>query len=261
MESYWRPRANFLWHAIRRPLPKWLLIGWGILSFWDTLSAQLLPDSWSRSVPRIYDAVESVSGFLPWWAWVIIGLSLVTIFVIEFAVRPRSRTLPILQRAPQLATQPNLPRDEGSGPDYTVLALRRVLRIEEAACLMAGVWPVPSELPKTAFTYSTLLCEWVEQNHLARDDSPQDALSQTQIALGMKKAPNANRNTGISLRQLLDHLEAKGIAADFVSEMRKHGVARRPSEQPDTRKSLATRYSIEELHALRGLFRVGTHNQ
>lgn len=64
-----------------------MFIAWAAVGVWDTVVAQLLPRSLAESAPTVYEAIIAMTGFLPWWAWIIIGLIILLIVIIEYSVK------------------------------------------------------------------------------------------------------------------------------------------------------------------------------
>ncbi|MHB1218965.1 MAG: hypothetical protein ACYC1L_12285 [Alphaproteobacteria bacterium] len=232
-------RATFLWTALWRPLPKWLLFAWAVLGFWDIIVAQLLPQSWAKDIPRLYEAVEMVTGYLPWWAWVITGLVIVTFFTVESAVRLK----PVIPAAVTPATSPDeqtITAGERANlkyakPDYVIFAQRTIISIREGAFLMADVVPGLPVMPPTVSANAKLLLEWMDHGRLQRADLP--TLARMMRNPVIKERPNYD--TGISLRQLVDILEDRPpLAETFVKEMRSRGVSRRSQALVETRRPL-----------------------
>lgn len=79
--------------VLARPWAKALLYIWAIIAVWDTLVAQLLPPEVSEKAPSVYvvghKVLSVMSGWFPWWGWVI-GLLLILLAIsIEYGVRVR----------------------------------------------------------------------------------------------------------------------------------------------------------------------------
>lgn len=69
---------------------KTILALWAGIGSYDLLGSQLLPEEWAKKMPRIWKFISETSGFLSLQTWLIILLTLVTIFSVEHTYR-RSR--------------------------------------------------------------------------------------------------------------------------------------------------------------------------
>jgi hypothetical protein len=80
-------RLAFLRGILR---PAWLRVAlpiWGVLTFYDTLSSQILPEHLARQAPKLREIVATTSGYLPLGAWLLILAAMLTIASLEYAFR------------------------------------------------------------------------------------------------------------------------------------------------------------------------------
>ncbi len=89
MFSWIKARLSFPWRAVWRPRRRAFMLLWVALGTWDLLAAQLLPPEWANKWPRVYDALAAMSGWLPWWAWTLIGLGIILAVSREYGVRQK----------------------------------------------------------------------------------------------------------------------------------------------------------------------------
>lgn len=92
MANRLRDRWLVLTAAFKRPWVRAIGLLFSIIGFWDTFAAQLLPKSLAKKLPTVYEAAEMTTGLLPWFWWVIIGLALLLVVVLDFAVRQNRRS-------------------------------------------------------------------------------------------------------------------------------------------------------------------------
>jgi hypothetical protein len=84
-------RIAILKAAVNRPIPRWLLIVWGVITLWDTMVAQLMPPEWAPKMPNTYMVLVMTGGLLLWWQWVLIGLVLLVLITLEYALYHKRR--------------------------------------------------------------------------------------------------------------------------------------------------------------------------
>lgn len=88
LETRVRLLGQLLW---RRKLCRIAFYFWAGVSIWDTAVSQFLPDSISKDAPKAYQIAFQVagvtSGWLPWWAWLLIGAGVVIVALLETVVR------------------------------------------------------------------------------------------------------------------------------------------------------------------------------
>ena len=91
----WQPRRWFKDRysdsrdALDRPVPKIVLGLFFIAGAWDTFVAQFLPKECAHELPTVYDVAIMTGGLLPWYWWVIVGLTLLLGIVFEYSFRQR----------------------------------------------------------------------------------------------------------------------------------------------------------------------------
>ena len=97
---------------------KWfqlLLILWGVVTFYDTVVSQFVPESFSKRFPKMHELITETSGWLPLWGWLLVLAAIVVGASFEYAVR----TSPERRRS-----QPNSaaagPRIELFAPDVLI---------------------------------------------------------------------------------------------------------------------------------------------
>ena len=66
---------------------RWIFPIWAAISLYDTAGSQLAPEWLKQKLPNLYGFIVMTSGWLPWWAWVIIGLFLIAAAAVEYATR------------------------------------------------------------------------------------------------------------------------------------------------------------------------------
>ena len=71
----------------RRRWYKFALLAWGLIGFYAMVGDQFVPESLSKSWPRLYDVIAMTTGWLPWLAWLCIAAVGVAIAAVEYATR------------------------------------------------------------------------------------------------------------------------------------------------------------------------------
>jgi hypothetical protein len=80
-------RIDYLKQTLGRPWPRRLLWIWGVVATWDTFVSQFIPEEIAKSLPK----VSWTYGWLPIWAWVLIGALIVVVSSIEFGLHYKLR--------------------------------------------------------------------------------------------------------------------------------------------------------------------------
>jgi len=75
--------------ALNRPLAKFVLWSWALVGVWDTVGAQLLPKELADKLPTIFDVAVMTGDLMSWYWWVIIGLIIAMVFILEYAAQRR----------------------------------------------------------------------------------------------------------------------------------------------------------------------------
>jgi hypothetical protein len=70
---------------------RWCAYIWTPVAAWDTIGSQFLPPSLAQSAPTAYQVVAMTYGWLPWWLWVLIAVSIFCVASFEYAVRSQRK--------------------------------------------------------------------------------------------------------------------------------------------------------------------------
>jgi hypothetical protein len=91
MQESVKQRLDVAKEVFRRRWFRNLLLIWAAISFWDTFVSEMLPEKIAANAPRVYKVIfwllEMTSGWIPWWGWLLVGMSMLVIGSIEFAFR------------------------------------------------------------------------------------------------------------------------------------------------------------------------------
>jgi hypothetical protein len=81
----------------------WVLVLIGLFTFlsvlaqyYDLLQSQLLPGSWAKRAPRIFDMIEGLANLLSASTWAMLLMAVVTIVAIEYAVRANPKFIQVV---------------------------------------------------------------------------------------------------------------------------------------------------------------------
>lgn len=84
-------RAALLRVIVSRPLPRWLLIIWFVITVFDTVIAQFTPRDIQDAIPNVYEVVSFILPGWRWEIWLMIGLASLCLVTLEFAYRQNRR--------------------------------------------------------------------------------------------------------------------------------------------------------------------------
>ena len=84
-----KDRYSYSPAALDRPVPIIVLGLFTIVAAWDAFVAQFLPKECADELPTVYDVAIMTGGLLPWYWWVIVGLTLLLGIVFEYSFRQR----------------------------------------------------------------------------------------------------------------------------------------------------------------------------
>jgi hypothetical protein len=68
---------------------KFALSLWAVVAAYDTALSQVIPASWGEQFPKVRELIGMTSGWLPFWAWLLILALLLTMASFEYAFRRR----------------------------------------------------------------------------------------------------------------------------------------------------------------------------
>lgn len=87
--QWFKDRYSYSPAALDRPVPIIVLGLFTIVAAWDAFVAQFLPKECADELPTVYDVAIMTGGLLPWYWWVIVGLTLLLGIVFEYSFRQR----------------------------------------------------------------------------------------------------------------------------------------------------------------------------
>lgn len=93
--QWFKIRITIIGKALDRPWAKWPLLIWVVLGSWDLFVAQFFPPELAETMPRVYDVLNAMTGWFPWWVWSLIGMGMITTIAIEYAIRRDQNAKPV----------------------------------------------------------------------------------------------------------------------------------------------------------------------
>lgn len=87
MQDFISKRWQTIASIFRPAWVKWAAGLWFLISTYDTIVAQFIPISWAQHAPNAYGILSVTSGYLPYWAWLLILATIVVIASLEYAFR------------------------------------------------------------------------------------------------------------------------------------------------------------------------------
>ena len=87
MANVFGERLPVLRRVLDHPWVKIALAVWAIIAAYDTFSSQILPEWLAAKAPKVREVVAMTSGWLPYWAWLLILAALLVVASFEYAFR------------------------------------------------------------------------------------------------------------------------------------------------------------------------------
>ena len=87
MRAVLEERLALLRAAINRPIPSALLVGWALLSVYDTFISQFIPPEWHQWFPKAWEVLALVWPDISLLGWTVVLLALLLGITIEYANR------------------------------------------------------------------------------------------------------------------------------------------------------------------------------
>jgi hypothetical protein len=84
---WFQERAAMARKILNRPLVKAAVAAWAVITAYDTLLSQFFPEDWAKKAPKMRELVSATSGWLPWWAWLLVLAAIIVFASFEYAVR------------------------------------------------------------------------------------------------------------------------------------------------------------------------------
>src|ERR1035437_2465984 len=85
--SWFSERALVVRNVLDRRWVKIALGVWPFVASYDLLISQILPERWADKAPKVRDLIGETSGWLPFWAWLLILAAILVAAMLEYSVR------------------------------------------------------------------------------------------------------------------------------------------------------------------------------
>lgn len=85
--GWFSERAFVVRNVLDRRWVKIALGVWPFVASYDLLISQILPERWADKAPKVRDLIGETSGWLPFWAWLLILAAILVTALLEYSVR------------------------------------------------------------------------------------------------------------------------------------------------------------------------------
>jgi hypothetical protein len=86
-----KKRLELARKIVDHPAVRVALLLWAIIAAYDTFSSQILPDTLAKKAPKVREVIVMTSGWLPFWAWLLLLAAILVFASLEFALRRTAR--------------------------------------------------------------------------------------------------------------------------------------------------------------------------